>query len=81
NLDAYYDEWVTLDGSSPLTFIIDYKAGLGEVSNGNDVNAPVQSLTNLVYLTGDKTFAQLRAEHEPQIQAAIDEINTKLGDL
>lgn len=81
NLDAYYDEWVTLDGSSPLTFIIDYKGGLGDVSDGSGVENPVQSLTNLVYLTGDQTFAQLRAQHEPQIQAAIDQINEKLGDL
>lgn len=74
NLDAIY-AWTALDGTSPLTPIFDFKGGLGEVSDGSATQNPVQSLTNMVYLTGDQTYTQLRAEHEPAIQAAIDEIN------
>jgi len=81
NLDAYYDEWVTLDGSSPLTFLFDYKYGLGaEVSDTGDNTKPVLSLTNGVFLRGE-SYAQLRETHNPAIDAAINEINEKLGDL
>ncbi|MGN0686524.1 MAG: extracellular solute-binding protein [Oscillospiraceae bacterium] len=80
NLDAIY-AWTALDGSSPLTPIFDFKGGLGEVSDGSACQNPVQSLTNLVYLTGDQSYTQLRAEHEPAIQAAIDEINTYIEKM
>lgn len=80
NLDAYYD-WTSLDGTSPLTPIFDFKGGLGAVSDGSAVENPIQSLTNLVYLTGDKSYTQLRAEHEPAIQAAIDEINEYIAKM
>ncbi len=80
NLDAIY-AWTALDGSSPLTPIFDFKGGLGAVSDGSACENPIQSLTNLVYLTGDKSYTQLRSEHEPAIQAAIDEINEYIANL
>lgn len=80
NLDAIYD-WTSLDGSSPLTPIFDFKGGLGSVSDASATENPVQSLTNLVYLTGDQSYTQLRAEHEPAIQAAIDEINEYIAKM
>ena len=73
--------WTTLDGSSPLTPKFDFKGGLGEVSDASATENPVQSLTNLVYLTGDQSYTQLRAEHEPAIQAAIDEINEYIANM
>lgn len=79
NLDAYY-EWISLDNDT-FTYIIDFKGGLGSVSDTSSTENPVQSLTNLVYLTGEKTYTQLRAEHEPAIQAAIDEINEALANM
>ena len=80
NLDAIYN-WTSLDGTSPLTPIFDFKGGLGEVSDGSATQNPVQSLTNMVYLAGDQTYTQLRAEHEPAIQAAIDEINEYIAAM
>lgn len=79
NLDAIY-EWTKLDGSSPLTPIFDFKGGLGAVSDGSATENPIQSLTNLVYLTGE-SYTQLRATHEPAIQAAIDEINEYIAKM
>jgi len=80
NLDAIY-EWTALDGTSPLTPIFDFKGGLGAVSDGSDSHNPIQSLTNMVYLSGDQTYTQLRAEHEPAIQAAIDDINAYIDEI
>lgn len=77
NLDFYYS-LTTLDGSSPLTPIVEFKGGLGSVSDGSGVNNPIQSLTNLPYLTGD-SFVQLRETHLPAIQAAIDDINEAIA--
>ena len=79
NLDAYY-EWTDLN-TTTLTPIFDFKGGLGTVSDGSACENPIQSLTNMVYLTGDKTYTQLRTEHEPAIQAAIDEINTYISQM
>ncbi len=79
NLDAYYT-WTDLN-QTPLTPIFDFKGGLGEVSDGSATENPIQSLTNLVYLTGDQTYTQLRSQHEPAIQAAIDEINEYINKL
>ena len=74
NLEFMYD-MTTLDGSSPLTWVVDFKSGLGKVSDGSACENPIQSLTNLPYLTGD-SYIQKREEHNPAIQAAIDEINS-----
>ena len=63
-----------LDGSSPVTPIVDFKNGLGAVSDTSAAEAPIQSLTSMVYLTGE-TFTSLRETHEPAIQAAIYNIN------
>ena len=80
NLDAIF-EWSSLNNPQGLTPIFDFKGGLGEVSDGSATQNPIQSLTNMVYLTGDQSYTQLRAEHEPAIQAAIDEINAYIAKL
>lgn len=68
-----------LDGTSPVTPIVDFKGGLGTVSDSSATEAPVQSLTNLVYLTGE-SYTTLRDTHEPAIQAAIDDVNKAIGN-
>ena len=79
NLDAIY-EWTNLSTTN-LTPIFDFKGGLGEVSDGSACENPIQSLTNMVYLTGDQSYTQLREQHEPAIQQAIDEINAYIAKL
>lgn len=76
NIDFYYS-LTALDGTSPVTPIVDFKGGLGTVSDGSATENPIQSLTNLVYLTGE-SYTQLRETHNPAIQAAIDEINASI---
>ncbi len=76
NLEFYYS-LTTLNGTSPVTPIVEFKGGLGAVSDGSGVTNPIQSLTNLPYLTGD-SFIQLRETHLPAIQSAIDEINAAI---
>lgn len=66
-----------LDGTSPVTPIVDFKGGLGTVSDSSACEAPVQSLTNMVYLAGE-SFTQLRETHNPAIQAAIDDVNAAI---
>lgn len=76
NLDFIYS-LTKLDGTSPVTPTVDFKSGLGTVSDGSATENPIQSLTNLVYLTGE-SYTQLRETHNPAIQAAIDEINAAI---
>ncbi len=76
NIDFYYS-LTALDGSSPVKPIVDFKGGLGAVSDGSSIEAPVQAMTNLVYLNGD-SFVQLREQHNPAIQSAVDEINENI---
>ena len=67
-----------LDGTSPVTPIVDFKGGLGSVSDGSASENPVQSLTALVYFKGE-SYTSLRETHEPAITAAIDDINKAIG--
>ena len=77
NLDFIYS-LTALDGTSPVTPVVDFKGGLGTVSDGSACQNPIQSLTNMVYLAGE-SFTELRATHEAAINAAIDEINAAIG--
>ncbi len=77
NLEFIYS-LTTLDGSSPVTPAVDFKGGLGTVSDGSACENPIQSLTNLPYLTGE-SFVQLREQHLPAIQGAIDDINAAIA--
>lgn len=77
-LEFYYS-LTALDGTSPVTPIVDFKGGLGTVSDASATENPIQSLTNLVYLTGE-SFTSLREQHEPAINAAIDDINKATGN-
>lgn len=79
NLEFYY-ELTALDGSSPVKLLADFKGGLGTVSDGSSTQNPIQSLTNMPYLTGE-SYVQLREQHNPAIQDAIDQINEALRGL
>ena len=76
-LEFYYS-LTALDGTSPVTPIVDFKGGLGTVSDGSGAENPVQSLTALVYLQGE-SFTSLREQHEPAILAAIDDVNKAIN--
>ena len=60
--------------------IVAFKGGLGAVSDASAMENPVQSLTNMVYVWGE-SYYQVRAEHEPAIQAALDEINAYIDEI
>ena len=77
NLD-FIMSLTALDGTSPVVPLVDFKSGLGAVSDGSACENPIQSLTNLVYLTGE-SFVQLREQHNPAIQAAIDDVNEAIS--
>ena len=77
NIEFIYS-LTALDGSSPVTPIVDYKGGLGKVSDGSSVDNPIQSLTDMPYLYGD-SFAELREQQIQVIQDAIDEKNNWLN--
>lgn len=77
NLDFIYS-LTALDGTSPVTPIVDFKGGLGTVSDASAMQNPIQSLTNMVYLAGE-SFTELRATHEAQIEDAINQINNNIG--
>lgn len=70
-----------LDGTSPVTPIVEYKTGLGpSVYDSQKGESPVPSLTSYMYLGGEDTssFVQLRETHESAINAAIDDLNKRL---
>lgn len=73
--------WKTLDGSSPLTFIFDFKRGLGPtVYDSNEALCPVLAPITGPYLNGD-SFVQIREENEGAINAAIKEINDQIAKI
>lgn len=68
-----------LDGSSPVTPIVEFKTGLGpSVYDSQSGESPVNCLVGYPYLTGAETFVTLRETNEPIINSAIDEINAKI---
>ena len=76
---GFINSLIALDGSSPVKGVFDFKNGLGTVSDASACENPIQSLTNLDYLTGDQTYTQLREEHSAAINAAIEEINKAIA--
>lgn len=81
NLDFIYSQ-TTLDGTSKITPIFDFKNGIGnDIADAGKSESPVEALTKTVYLSGDKTYAQLNAEYFTQIDTRINEINEKISKL
>ena len=50
-------------------------------ADAGKAESPVEALTKTVYLSGDKTYAQLNAEYFTQIDTRINEINEKISKL
>lgn len=81
NLDFIYS-LTAVDGSSILTPVFEYKHGIGTyIADASSSNSPVESLTKTVYLTGDRTYSQLKEEHFAVIDARINELNQMLSAL
>lgn len=69
-----------LDGSSPVHVVAEFKTGLGpSVYDSQDGGSAVASLTSFPYLSGSDTFVTLRDQHEPAINAAIEDLNNRLA--
>lgn len=81
NLD-FINSQTALDGTSKITPIFDFKNGIGnDIADAGSAESPVEALTKTVFLTGDKTYAQLNAEYFTQIDTRINEINEKISQL
>jgi hypothetical protein len=71
NLDFIYSQ-TTLDGTSKLTPIL---------ADAGKAESPVESLTKTVFLTGEKTYTQLREENFATIDTRINELNDAISKL
>ncbi len=74
NLDLIYSQ-TALDGTGKLTPVFEFKNGLGDISDTNSIDSPVQQLTKYVYLTGKQTYDQLREANFSVIDTRINEID------
>ncbi len=78
----YIYQQKSLDGSSSLTPLFDFKNGLGEdISDAGKSESPVETLTKTVYLQGTKTYTQLREENFNTIDDRINELNTFISKM
>ena len=81
NLDFIYSQ-TTLDGTSKITPIFDFKNGIGnDIADASKSESPVEALTKTVFLSGEKTYAQLNSEYFTQIDTRINEINEKISKM
>ena len=77
-LDFLYPLYA-LDGTSPVTPIVEFKYGLGpSVYDSQSGESPVNCLVGYPYMTGAETFVTLRETNEPIINSAIEDINKKI---
>lgn len=68
-----------LDGTSPVTPIVEFKTGLGpSVYDSMKDESAVACLTGFPWLTGEQTYVQLREENEGAINQAIKDINSRI---
>ena len=75
---SFIESLKAIDGSSPVTPIVEYKHGLGpKVFDSNTAESPVVALTSHVYLQGE-SYSQLREANEGAINLAIVDINQDL---
>lgn len=71
-----------LDGTSPVTPVIEFKTGLGpSVYDSSVMDNAISSMASYPYLTGAETFVTLREQNEGAINAAIDDINKAIDKL
>ncbi len=79
NLDFIYSQ-TTLDGTSKLTPVFDFKNGIGtDVADAGRAESPVECLTKFVFLTGESTYTQLREENFATINARVEELNEAIA--
>ncbi len=72
----------TLDGTSKLTPIFDFKNGLGsDIASADTADSNVEQLTKYVYIQGEQTYTQLREANFAVIDARINEINETIKNL
>ncbi|MGN1340556.1 MAG: ABC transporter substrate-binding protein [Oscillospiraceae bacterium] len=81
NLDFIYSQ-TTLDGSSKITPIFDFKNGLGtDIASADTADSNVEQLTKYVYIQGEQTYTQLREANFAVIDARIKEINDAIAAM
>ena len=81
NLDFIYSQ-TTLDGTSKLTPIFDFKNGLGtDIASADTADSNVEQLTKYVYIQGEQSYTQLREANFAVIDARINEINEAIKNL
>ena len=81
NLDFIYSQ-TTLDGTSKLTPIFDFKNGLGtDIASADSADSNVEQLTKYVYIQGEQSYTQLREANFAVIDARINEINEAIKNL
>lgn len=69
-----------LDGTSPLTPIVEMAEGLGPSAFDSATGTgPVVDITHLPYMQGD-SFVQLRDEYESVLLKAVEDINNKIKE-
>lgn len=81
NLDFILTQ-TALDGSSSIKPIFDFKNGIGpDIADAGKAESPVECLTKTVFLSGEKTYTQLKEENFAQIDNRINEINVMIDKL
>ena len=81
NLDFIYSQ-TSLNGTSKLTPIFDFKNGLGsDIASADTADSNVEQLTKYVYIQGEQTYTQLREANFAVIDARINEINEAIKSL
>lgn len=81
NLDFILSN-ASLNGSSRITPIFDFKNGIGsDIADAGKAESPVECLTKTVFLSGEKTYTQLKEENFAQIDNRINELNKSLGSI
>ena len=72
----------TLDGTSKLTPIFDFKNGLGsDIASADTADSNVEQLTKYVYIQGEQSYTQLREANFAVIDARINEINEAIKNI
>ncbi len=81
NLDFIYSQ-TTLNGTSKITPIFDFKNGLGtDIASADTADSNVEQLTKYVYIQGEQTYTQLREANFSVIDARINEINDAISKM
>ena len=74
----FYEE---LKSAKNIVSVFDFKNGIGaDLSDTTKGEAPVERLTKRVYVENDMSYAQLKGEHQAQIENRIKELNEQPVD-